>query len=191
MILKSIPYSKPFSNSHCVKSTLILLLFIFNYSLVSSQTSETPEDRLKSMGITLPTPGKPIANYVPAVITGNLIFLSGAGPIDQNGQTIKGKVGVDKSLEEAQHAAYLTAIRQLSILKQELGELSRVKRIVKVLGMVNCADDFDNQPLVINGYSDLMVEVFGDKGRHARSSIGVNALPMNMVVEIEMIVEFE
>jgi enamine deaminase RidA (YjgF/YER057c/UK114 family) len=143
------------------------------------------------MNITLPTPGKPIANYVPAVITGNLLFLSGAGPIDHNGNYIQGKVGSDKSIEEAQYAARLTAIRHLSILKEELGELSRVKRIIKVLGMVNCTDGFGQQPQVINGYSDLMVEVFGEKGKHARSAIGVNALPMNMLLEIEMIVEID
>jgi len=174
-----------------MKSLLILLLLLTNYSFLSSQITDTPEARLESLNIILPTPGKPIANYVPAVITGNLIFLSGAGPIDQHGQYITGKVGANKTVEEAQYAAYLTAIRHLSILKSELGELTRVKRIIKVLGMVNCIDGFDKQPLVINGYSDLMVEVFGEKGKHARSAIGVNALPMNMLLEIEMIVEFE
>jgi enamine deaminase RidA (YjgF/YER057c/UK114 family) len=191
MIVKSKIDIFLFSNFKWVKLQLILLFLLSYYSFLYSQTSDTPEARLEAIGITLPTPGKPIANYVPSVTTGNLIFLSGAGPIDQLGHYITGKVGADKSVEEAQHAAKLTAIRHLSILKEELGELSRVKRIIKVLGMVNCVDGFDKQPQVINGYSDLMVEVFREKGKHARSAIGVNALPMNMLVEIEMIVEFE
>lgn len=152
---------------------------------------ETPEDRLAAMGIELFPARKPLANYVPVVRTGNLLFLSGTGPFGPDGEVIRGKVGQDLTLEEGVDAARLTAIRQISVLKAELGDLSKVKRIVKVLGMVNCTEDFIQQPSVINGFSDLMVEVFGEAGKHARSAVGMYALPMNMAVEIELIVEIE
>lgn len=150
-----------------------------------------PEAKVAAAGITLREPSAPVANYVNAVRTGNLIFLSGKGPKQANGENITGKLGVDLSIEEGYNAARETGINQLSVLKAELGNLNKVKRIVKVLGMVNCAADFTDQPKVINGYSDLMVEVFGDRGKHARAAVGMNALPGNIAVEIEMILEVE
>lgn len=144
------------------------------------------------MGIVLTAPPAPIANYVKFVRTGNLVFLSGHGPEDKaKGGYITGKLGRDLSIEEGYAAARLTAISLLSTLQAAIGDLSKVKRIVKVLGMVNATDHFTDQPKVINGFSDLMVAVFGDAGKHARSAVGMASLPMNMAVEIEMVVEVE
>ena len=153
-------------------------------------TGYDPEAKLREMNIALPAPSAPVANYVKAVRTGNLIFLAGAGP-QTDGVYVTGKLGADLSVEQGYQAARLTGINQLAVLKAELGDLRKVKRIVKVLGMVNCAPDFTDQPEVINGYSDLMVQVFGEKGKHARSAVGMVALPRNMAVEVEMIVEVE
>jgi enamine deaminase RidA (YjgF/YER057c/UK114 family) len=153
--------------------------------------AQTPEQNLKSLGIELIEPTKPIANYVKAVRTGNLIFLSGHGPSKSDGTSITGKLGADLTIEEGQHAARITAISLLSTLKAELGDLSKVVRIVKLTGMVNCTPDFYDQPKVINGCSDLLVEVFGEKGKHARAAIGMVSLPNNIAVEIEMVVEVE
>jgi enamine deaminase RidA (YjgF/YER057c/UK114 family) len=153
--------------------------------------AQTPEDILQSKGITLPEISSPVANYVNAVRTGNLLYLSGKGPLQQNGKYITGKLGKDLDETQGYEAAKLTAIIQIAVLKKELGSLSKVKQIVKVLGMVNCDSSFTNQPKVINGFSDLMVEVFGEKGKHARSAVGMAALPFNMAVEVEMIVETE
>lgn len=147
--------------------------------------------KLEELGITLPEASTPVANYVNAVRTGNLIFLAGKGPGKPDGGYITGKVGVDLTVEEGYEAARLTGINQLAVLKAELGDLNRVKRIVKVKGMVNCAPDFGNQPEVINGYSDLMVAVFGDKGKHARAAVGMGSLPRGIAVEVEMVVEVE
>lgn len=149
------------------------------------------ETKLKKMGLELPSVARPVANYVPAVRTGNLIFLSGQGPRRQDETMITGKVGADLNVEEGYEAARRVALGLLASLKAEIGDLDKVRRIVKLLGMVNCTPDFGDQPKVINGASDLFVEVFGDKGRHARSAVGMNALPMNIAVEIEMIVEVE
>jgi enamine deaminase RidA (YjgF/YER057c/UK114 family) len=170
-------------------STLLLVL-IGNLTTASAQ-SESPESRLKTMGITLPEASSPIANYVNGVQTGNLIFLSGKGPLKPDGTNITGKVGAGLSIEEGYEAAKITGINQLAVLKSMLGDLSRVKRVVKVLGMVNASPDFDDHPKVINGYSDLMVAVFGEKGKHARAAVGMGSLPGNIAVEIEMIVEVE
>ena len=147
------------------------------------------EAKLKELGIELPPAVTPVANYVPTVRTGNWIFLSGHGPFKEDGTLVTGKVGADLTAEEGYEAARLVAIGLLGSLKAEIGELDRVKRIVKLLGLVNCAAEFANQPKVINGASDFLVEVFGEKGKHARSAVGTNALPMNIAVEIEMIVE--
>jgi enamine deaminase RidA (YjgF/YER057c/UK114 family) len=122
---------------------------------------------------------------------GNLLFLSGKGPNKPDGSYVTGKVGKDLTIEEGYEAAKLAAISHLAVLKAELGSLNKVKRIVKVLGMVNCTEDFKDQPKVINGYSDFMVEIFGEKGKHARSAVGMNSLPMNIAVEVEVIVEIE
>jgi enamine deaminase RidA (YjgF/YER057c/UK114 family) len=150
-----------------------------------------PEARLKELGITLPEPPKPVANYVNGVRTGNLIFLAGKGPRRADGSEITGKLGADVTIEEGYEGARLTAINQLAVLKDMLGDLKKVKRIVKVLGMVNSDPSFVEQPKVINGFSDLMVAVFGDRGRHARAAVGMASLPRGQAVEIEMIVEVE
>lgn len=148
-----------------------------------------PEARLAELGITLSVPASPVANYVNAVQTGNLLFLAGKGPKKEDGEYITGKVGEDLTVEEGYEAARLVAINQLAVLKAELGDLNRVKRIVKVLGMVNCAPGFGDQPEVVNGFSDLMVEVFGERGKHARAAVGMASLPRGIAVEVELVVE--
>lgn len=149
------------------------------------------ESRLAELGITLATPRPPQANYVSAVTTGNYVYLSGTGPYRPDGTIMTGKVGDTATLEDGQAAARLTMLALLANLRAEIGSLDRVKRIVKLLGMVNCTPDFQQQPEVINGASDLLVEIFGERGRHARSAVGMAALPRNIAVEIEMIVEIE
>jgi len=149
------------------------------------------DKKLKELGLELTTPSKPIANYVKAVRVGNLLYLSGHGPSKADGTYYTGKVGRDLTIEQGYEAAKLTGVAILSTLKAELGDLNKVKRIVKVMGMVNCTDTFGDQPKVINGFSDLMVAVFGEKGKHARSAVGMNALPMNMAVEVEIVAEIE
>jgi enamine deaminase RidA (YjgF/YER057c/UK114 family) len=152
----------------------------------AAQTTD-PEQRLKDLGLTLPEPAKPVANYVRAVRTGNLVFLAGHGEC-ANGQT--GKVGAGVTLEQAYASARRVGLCLLSSLKQEIGDLRKVRRIVKVLGMVNATADFGDHPRVVNGFSDLMVEVFGEqRGKHARSAVGMGSLPGNITVEIEMVVE--
>jgi enamine deaminase RidA (YjgF/YER057c/UK114 family) len=154
-----------------------------------AQNAAGAEARLKQLNIVLPAPVSPIANFVPAVRVGNLLFLSGttAGADWAN----KGKVGKDLTVEQGYQAARQVGLNQLTNMKTALGSLDRVKHIVKVLGMVNSADGFGDQPKVINGFSDLMVEVFGDAGKHARSAVGMAGLPANQPVEIELIVEVE
>ena len=165
-------------------------LFLFVSALLPAVLiAQDAETRLKEKGIVLISPPSPVANYVNAVRVGNLLYLSGRGPSKADGTYITGKVGKDLTIEQGYEAARLTGINHLSVLKTELGSLNKVKRIVKVLGMVNSSEDFKDHPKVINGYSDLMVEIFGDKGKHARSSVGMNALPFGMAVEIEVIVE--
>lgn len=149
------------------------------------------DKKLKELNVELFTPGKPIANYVKAVRTGNLLFLAGHGPTKADGSNITGKVGKDLTVEQGYGAAKQTAVALLSTLKAEVGDLNKVKRIVKVTAWVNCHSDFMDQPKVINGCSDLLVAIFGDKGKHARAALGTNALPMNIAVEIEMVVELE
>ena len=149
------------------------------------------ENKLKEMGFELPPTMQPVANYVTAVRTGNLVFLAGHGPVREDGTRITGKVGKDLSVEEGYEAAKRVALGLLSTLTGEIGDLDRVRRIVKLLGMVNCPPEFGDQPKVINGASDLLVEVFGERGKHARSAVGMSSLPMNISVEIEMIVEVE
>lgn len=169
-----------------IKPWLFSLLFFSGLSVAA----QSPEVQLAARGIQLTEVGKPVANYVNAVRTGNLIFLAGKGP-SVNGDYIKGKLGKELTVEQGYKAAEITAIAQLSVLKAELGDLSKVKRIVKVNGYVNSESDFYQQPAVINGFSDLMVYVFGEKGKHARTALGTNTLPFNMAVEVEMIVEVE
>jgi enamine deaminase RidA (YjgF/YER057c/UK114 family) len=168
-----------------------LLLFIPLLFCINTSFAQTPENKLKALGIILPEVKAPVANYVNAVRVGNLLYLSGKGPSLPDGKYIVGKLGKDITIEQAYEAARLTAIMQIAVLKKELGDLSKVKRIVKVLGMVNCTDTFIDQPKVVNGFSDLMVAVFGEKGKHARSAVGMSSLPFGMVVEVELIVEVE
>jgi enamine deaminase RidA (YjgF/YER057c/UK114 family) len=148
------------------------------------------EARIKELGITLPSPPKPMGNYIPGVRVGNLLFLSGHGPIRVGDQPLtRGKVGRDMSTEEAYKVAREVGINLLGSARAVLGSLDKIKRVVKVLGMVNAVDGFGEQPKVINGFSDLMVEVFGENGRHARSAVGMGSLPAGIPVEIEMILE--
>ena len=148
------------------------------------------EEKLRQLGIALPKPPSPVANYVPAVRTGNLLFLAGSGPAaGADGKSPRGKLGRDMSVDEGYEAARLVGVNLLARLKEELGDLERVKRVVKLLSMVNATADFTETPAVANGCSDLLVEVFGDRGRHARSAVGMSTLPNGIPVEIEMIVE--
>ncbi len=147
-----------------------------------------PEAKLKTLGIELKTPSEPVANYVHVVRSGNLLFLSGKGPKKPDGTNIVGKLGADLTVEEGYAAARMAAINQLAVLKAELGDLNKVARIVKVKGMVNAVPEFTAHSKVINGYSDLMVSVFGDRGKHARAAVGMGSLPGNMAVEVEMVV---
>jgi enamine deaminase RidA (YjgF/YER057c/UK114 family) len=145
--------------------------------------------RLKQLGIELPPVPPPMANYVRSVQVGSLLFLAGHGPMKDGKLTYIGKVGRELTVEEGQQSARLVGLNLLASVREALGSLDRVKRVVKVLGMVNSADGFGDQPRVMNGFSDLMVDVFGEAGRHARSAVGMAALPMSISVEIEMIVE--
>lgn len=150
-----------------------------------------PEAKLKELGITLPAVGVPLANYVPTVRTGNLVFLAGHGPAQPWGKSATGKLGRDLTVKEGYEAARNVGINLLASLKAEIGDLRKVKRIVRVFGMVNAIDTFTEQPEVINGCSDLLVAVFGPKGKHARAAVGMGSLPRNLSVEIEMVVEVE
>jgi len=147
------------------------------------------EKRLKALGIELGKVSAPVANYVNAVRTGNLLFLAGKGPRPQDGVRPSGKVGREYTVEQAYQHARTVGIDLLAVMRSELGSLDRVKRVVKLLGMVNGTPEFTDHPRVINGCSDLFVEVFGDAGRHARSAVGMGSLPMAIPVEIECIVE--
>jgi enamine deaminase RidA (YjgF/YER057c/UK114 family) len=147
-------------------------------------------DRLKSLGIELPPPAAPVANYVPFVISGNIISISGQIPMGPDGLAFQGKVGADVSIEDAIKAARLCALNLIAQMNAATdGNLERVSRIVKLGGFVNCTDGFGDQPKVINAASDLMVDIFEDKGKHSRSAVGVNALPLNVPVEIDALVE--
>ena len=152
-----------------------------------------PEARLAELGIELYEPPPPVANYVKAVQTGKLVFLAGHGPTKLDGSGyVTGQVGTDLTIEEGYAAARLVGVALLSSLKAEIGDLSRVKRIVRVFGMVNAPAGFTQQPEVINGASDLLVEIFGaERGKHARAAVGMGSLPRNIAVEIEMVVEIE
>lgn len=165
------------------------ILSVILVTIQLSVAAQTPEERLSQLQIQLPAIPEPIASYVHVVRSGNLLYLAGKGPQLANGTYITGKLGKDLATDSGYAAARLTGIIQLAVIKKELGDLNKVKRIVKVNGYVNSEPHYTDHPKVINGFSDLMVAVFGDKGKHARTSVGVAALPMNMAVEIEMIVE--
>ncbi|WP_158974925.1 RidA family protein [Cellulophaga sp. L1A9] len=155
----------------------------------SIEKEYNPEQRLKELNITLPSPPNPVANYVNGVQTGNLIFLAGKGPRYADGTEMTGKLGLDVSIDQGYEGARLTAINQIAVLEYMLGDLKKVKRIVKALAFVNAEPTFIEQPKVINGFSDVMVAVFGERGIHARAAIGVATLPRAQAVEIEVIVE--
>lgn len=173
-----------------MKFSVFALLIILSPSIAFPQAVDY-DKKLKELRVELIAPTKPIASYVKAVRTGNLIFLAGHGPTKADGSNITGKVGKDLTLEQGIEAARVTAISLLSTLKNEIGDFNKVKRVVKVNGWVNCNSEFTDQPKVINGCSDLLVAVFGEKGKHARAALGANALPMGIAVEIEMVVEVE
>ncbi|HWB35262.1 MAG TPA: RidA family protein [Rugosimonospora sp.] len=151
----------------------------------------TPEERLRELGIELPDVVQPVASYVPTARTGSLVYTAGQIPLVKGELGATGKVGAEVSAEEAARQARICALNCVAALKAEVGELSRVVRIVKVLGFVASAPDFTGQPEVVNGASDLLVEVFGDAGKHARSAVGVAALPRDVPVEVELIAEVE
>jgi enamine deaminase RidA (YjgF/YER057c/UK114 family) len=147
------------------------------------------EQKLKDLGIELPAPPKAAGTYIAGVQAGNLLFMSGCGPRRPNGTYIVGKVGADLGVEQGYQAARAVALSMLSNIRSVVGSLDRVKRVVKVLGMVNAAPDFREHPKVINGFSDLMVEVFGEAGRGARAAVGMGSLSSQMAVEVEMVLE--
>ena len=152
------------------------------------------EQKLAEMGLSLPPTPTPVANYVPAVQVGNLLFVSGHGPgVLKNGKIeyIRGKLGRDLAVEQGYDAAKQVMLNILQSIKGVIGDLDKVRRIVKVLGFVNCTEDFPDQPKVINGASDLLVALYGERGRHARSAVGMQQLPFGIAVEIEMVVEVE
>ncbi len=179
----------PKQRTVCVIPILALSLITLDLSTGVAQNATSPEARLKALGIELPPAPKPLASYVPAVRTGNLVFLSGQGPLADGKPTVTGKVGAELTEEAGNKAARATMIVLLGVLRGEIGSLDRVRRIVKLVGFVNSAPGFTRQPWVVNGASDLLIEIFGEAGRHARSSIGVSELPLNIPVEIELTVE--
>ena len=167
--------------------SVLLLLACAWASDAFAQTGDDPEARLRALGLTLPVPNAPVANYVRAVRSGNLLFLAGHG---ECGATFTaGKVGRDVTVDSAYASARRVGLCLLSSVKAELGDLRKVRRVVKVLGMVNATPEFTDHPKVINGLSDLLVAVLGERGRHARSAVGMASLPFNLTVEVEMVVE--
>lgn len=151
----------------------------------------TPYDRLKQLGLELPTPATPVANYVPFVLVNGFLYLSGQGPRRADGSLCTGKVGSEVSVADAYAHAQLTGLNLMAVAHLALGDLARVRHVVKVLGMVNATPTFGEHPKVINGCSDLFVNVLGDAGRHARSAVGMGSLPGNMSVEIEAILQVD
>jgi enamine deaminase RidA (YjgF/YER057c/UK114 family) len=157
----------------------------------SEITPSDPEGRLIALGVELPMPPQPVANYVRTTRVGNLVFTAGHGPLRPDGTYVAGKLGRDLTPREGYQAARLAGIALLASLKQEIGDLSLVRRVVKVTGMVNSDPAFTDHSNVINGCSDLLVEVFGERGKHARAAVGMASLPLGIAVEIEMIVEVD
>ena len=177
--------------------TLPLLLLAVACSSPTKQTAAEAqlydydiEERIAELGIELSKPVVPKGLKIElATQIGNMIYLSGNGPISSSGEKTEGKVGVELTVEEGYQAARLTAINHLSVLKEQIGDLNNVVKIVKVLGMVNAPAEFTEHPAVINGYSDLLIEVFGDRGRHSRSAVGMASLPWNLACEVEAVVQ--
>ena len=172
-------------------SLLACIVFAPASRLFAAASGTSPEEKLAALKLTLPKASAPVANYVPAVRSGSLVFLAGQIPRGADGKVITGKVGRDATDQDANAAARACTLALLAALKQEIGDLNRVKRIVRVGGFVNAIDTFQGQSQVINGCSDLLVSLFGDRGKHARAAIGVASLPLGALVEIEMIVEVQ
>ena len=166
---------------------ILSLVLLLSSIPAMAQSAETPEARLAAAGFTLPPPARPVANYVTSVRTGNLLFLSGHGECD--GPQTHGKLGADLTVDQGVRSAQKVGLCMLATLKSAVGELSHVKRFVRILGMVQATPDFKDHPKVMNGFSDLMVVAFGENGRGARSAIGVASLPSNIAVEVEATVE--
>jgi len=171
------------------KLPTVLFAMVSFFASARAADAASPEQKLAALGLTLPAVPAAVANYVPAVRSGQLVFLAGQIARGPDGMPLAGKVGRDLTAVQAAEAARTCAVQLIAVLKAELGDLTRVKRIVRVGGFVNCTEDFTAQPLVVNGASDLLVAVFGDAGKHARASVGVNALPAGAPVEIELVVE--
>lgn len=166
--------------------------FCFSFCIPYSASAQDPEQQLKQLNITLPPITNPAGSYVKFVRTGNLVFLAGHGPRNERGENITGKLGDSLTTEQGYAAARACTIDLIATLKAATGgDLRKVKRIVKVFGLVNCTPNYYEQPKVMNGCSDLLVAVFGEKGKHARTSVGANALPNNIAVEIELVAEVE
>lgn len=175
-----------------MKYSIILYLIVFTLNSSAQKLYNYDiEQRILELGIELTTPATPVANYVGAVKTGNLIFLSGKIPKDKAGNLIMGKLGKNLTIEQGYQAARACGIAQFSTLKTELGDLNKIARIVKVTGFVNSTPDFTDQSKVVNGFSDLKVEVFGERGKHARAAVGMASLPLGVACEVEMIVEIQ
>ena len=171
-----------------MKKSILLTILVSSFYLIGK--AQDAETRIKDKGIVLATPSKPMANYVNAVRHGNLLFRAGKGPAKPDGTNVTGKVGKDLTIEQGYEAARLTAINHLSVLKAELGDLEKVKRVMKVLGMVNSTPEYEKHPIVINGCSELFVELWGeDNGKGVRSAVGMGSLPGNVAVEIEAMFE--
>ena len=147
------------------------------------------DERLKSLGLTLPVPPKPVANYIPAVRVGDLLFTSGVLPMKDGRLAFTGRLGQELTVEQGQEAARLALLSALAVVKQELGSLDKVARVVKLTGHVASAPGFIQQPSVLNGASDILVSVFGESGRHARAAIGASELPLGAPVELELILQ--
>ena len=179
-----------------MKTNKIIYIFIISLIMIACEpvaaptdSNYDPESKLKELGIELSTPSSPVANYVNSVRSGNLLFISGKGPLKNDGNYIKGKLGYDLTIEQGYEAARITAINLISTVKASVGDLKKVKRVLKVTGMVNAAPNFTDHPKVVNGCSDLIVEVFGDRGKLTRAAVGMGSLPSNIAVEIDMILE--
>jgi enamine deaminase RidA (YjgF/YER057c/UK114 family) len=159
------------------------------YGIETEKPIVTPEEKLRELGLTLPEASTPVANYVPYRWAGNLLYISGQGPKRPDGTYRVGRLGKNASVEDGYAEARLTGLQLLAVARSAIGELSRIESVIKLLGMVNAEPEFTDHPKVINGCSDLLVEVLGEAGRHARSAVGMGSLPNGMMVEIEAILQ--
>ena len=171
-----------------MKIVFIALLLFYSFAI---NAQDDYEQRIKELNIELIQPSKPIGNYTRVVQSGKLLFLAGHGPTKADGSQVTGKLGTELTLDHGKEAARITCIYLLSVLKSEVKDLNKIKRIIKLTGWVNSDPSFTDQHLVMNGCSDLLVSIFGENGKHARTSVGTNTLPNNIAVEIEMIVELK